>query len=94
MMLITAFIGVSIMLAIAVSILSGVQGGFDCKSMQGYDTSKSTDDNHATTGKFVPNTWSGTCYEIQEQTQQSLNLIVVILIVIAAVAILVVVRML
>ena len=93
MMLITAFVGVSIMMAIAVAILSGVQGGFDCKTMTGYDSSKTTEDNNPTTGKYVPNTWSGTCYEIQSQTQQSLNLLVVILVVIAAVAILVVVRM-
>ena len=89
MMLITAFIGVSIMLAIAVSILSGVQGGFDCKDMQGYVS------NATTTATMYPSgTWSGTCWEVQQQTQQSLTLLIVILVVIAAVAILVVVRML
>ena len=89
MMLITAFIGVAIMLAIAVSILSGVQGGFDCSDMDGYNSGGS---NNA--AKYPSGTWAGTCFEVQEQTQQSLQLIIVILVVIAAVAILVVVRML
>ena len=88
MMLITAFVGVSIMMAVAVAILSGVQGGFDCKQMSGYVANATT-----TATMYPPDTWSGTCHEIQVQTQQSLNLLVVILVVIAAVAILVVVRM-
>ena len=93
MMLITAFIGVAIMLAIAVSILSGVQGGFDCSDMTGYTGTASASDKADKT-KYPSGTWAGTCYEVQEQTQQSLQLIIVILVVIAAVAILVVVRML
>ena len=90
MMLITAFIGVAIMLAIAVTILNGVQGGFDCKTMTGYNNASGITDDK----RYPSGTWAGTCHEVQTQTQQSLQLIIVILVVIAAVAILVVVRML
>ena len=92
MMLVVAFIGVSIMLSIAVAILSGTSSSFDCTKMTGY--TGTTDAHKSDSTKYTTGTWAGTCYQVQAQTQQSMTLLVVILVIIAAVAILVVIRML
>ena len=83
MTLIIAFIAAAIMLSLGVAILGNTATGFDCSSLDGYNSTKSS-----ATG------WGLTCIEIQESQRDSFNLLIIILIVIAAVAILVVVRML
>lgn len=88
--LISLFIGISIVLGIAVAILNGTAGGFDCKQMQGYNNGTGLTDDK----RFPAGTWAGTCHQVQEQTQQSMTLLVVILVIVAAVAILVVIRLL
>ena len=83
MTLVIAFIVVSIILSLGVSILGSAGDNFDCDDLEGW-TGSST---NATD-------WSKACLEIQDQQQSSFNLLIIILVVIAAVAILVVVKML
>ena len=85
--LVITFIVVAIILFIGVTILGNVNSGFDCKTLSGYDGSKSTDAE-----KFPSGTWAGTCHNIGAQAQSSYALLVVSLVIIAAVVILYVVR--
>ena len=85
--LIITFVIACVVLFISTSILGNVSGGFDCKNLQGYKASGSTDAD-----KFPTGTWSGQCHYISQQAISAQNLLVVILIIIAAAAILFVVR--
>jgi len=84
MSLVTVFIAIAIMLSVGVVILGNAQTGFDCKDLEGYNSTSPTDST----------SWAKTCLDVAEQGQTSFNLLVVILIVVAAVAILIVIRML
>ena len=85
--LVITFVVVAVVLFVGVSILGSVSTGFACSSMQGYDSTKSTDAE-----KYPTGTWAGQCYQIQQSAISSYSLLIVILVIVAAVAILYVVR--
>lgn len=79
---VSAFIGIAIMLGIGTMILGNTT--MDCTTLDGYDSTTPAD----STG------WAATCLDSNTSTQNAYALLIVILIVVAAVAILFVVRML
>ena len=91
-MLVAAFIGVAIMFAVGVNILSGVGEGIECHGMDGYNGTTVADQSDIT--KYTEGSWGHACLETQQSTQSAFQLMFVILTVVAAVVILIVVRML
>ena len=89
-MLIAAFIGVGIMMALAVAIMSGFSESMACHELPGYNGSTVAD--QANPEKYRANTWGSTCMEIQTSTQNSLGIMAVIMTVVGAVAVLIVIR--
>lgn len=86
-MLVGAFIAISIMLALGVQILSGVNTSIACEGLQGYNSGGADAE-----AKYPAGTWAGTCYQVQEQAASSFTLMTVILVVVAAVVILIVIK--
>ena len=80
--IISAFIGIAIMLGLGITILSNTS--MDCSGLTGYNS----EDPSASTG------WGGSCFHVNEQTANSYSLLLVILIIVAAAAILFVVKLL
>lgn len=80
--LVGAFIGISIMLGIGISILGNAVS--DCTNLPDYNS---------TTGATQTG-WANQCETNNSQTQNAFTLLIVILVVVAAVAILSVVRLL
>ena len=83
-----AFIVAAIVLSVGVTILGSTSSGFDCKNLQGYDSSGSND-----AAKYPSNTWAGQCWSVQQQQQSSYAILVIVLVVIAAASILAVIRL-
>ena len=77
--MIGAFIAISIMLTIGISILDNTSS--DCKTRTGYDATTSTG-------------WAATCEDTNDQTQSSYGLLTLTLFVLAAVAVVGIVRFL
>ena len=84
--MIITFVVATIVLFVGITIIGGVSTGFDCKNLQGYDSTGATDAE-----KYPSDTWAGSCKSLQTQSQSSYQLLVIVLIVIAAGAILTVV---
>ena len=78
---ISVFIGLAVMLGIGTLILSG--SVMDCEQISDYDSNATTQ-----TG------WSGSCENVNEQSQSSYGLVLIVLIVVSAVIVLAVVRLL
>ena len=83
-----AFIVAAIVLSVGVTILGSTSSGFDCKNLQGYDSTKTANNE-----KYPPNTWAGQCWAVQQQQQSSYAILVIVLVVIAAASILAVIRL-
>ena len=86
--MVITFIVIGIVLLIGTQIMGATSTGFDCKTLAGYDASKSTDAE-----KYPSGTWAGTCYALSSQVQSSYSILTVTLIVVAAAGILFVIRM-
>lgn len=84
MAMVGAFIGVAILLAIGIQILSNVQTATPCTSLDGYNS----------TTPSASTSWAHACLTNNSQTQNSYQLLGIALIVIAAVIILVIVKLL
>ena len=78
---VSIFIGLAVMLGIGTLILSG--SVMDCQQISDYDGAATTQ-----TG------WSGSCENVNEQSQSSYGLLIIVLIVVSAVMVLAVVRVL
>ena len=89
-MLVAAFIGIAIMMFLAVAIMSGFSESMACHELGGFNGTTIAD--RANPDKYKPNTWGSTCMEIQSSTQNSLGLMAIIMTVVAAVAVLIIVR--
>ena len=85
--LVITFVVVAVVLFVGVTILGSVSTGFDCKTMQGYNSTGKT-----TAEQFPAGSWSAQCNQISSSAQSSYSLLIVILVIVAAVAILYVVR--
>ena len=85
--LIITFVIACVVLFIATSVLGNVSTGIDCTSLQGGNSSGTTDAQ-----KYAAGSWSEQCRNVATQSMSAQNLLIVILIIIAAAAILFVVR--
>ena len=85
--LVVTFILVAVVLLIGTSIMGATSSGFDCKTLSGYDSTKSGAEQYPT------GTWAGTCYQLQQQTNSAYSILTVVLIVTAAAGVLFVIRM-
>ena len=89
-MLIAAFIGISIMLMLGVSIMAGFNQSLACWELGGFTGSTVAD--RSDPDMYSADTWGATCMEIQMTSQDSVGMLVVILTVVGAVVILIVIR--
>ena len=85
--LVIAFIVTCVVLLVGTSILGGTTGGVDCSTLQGGNSTATTDEL-----KYPSGSWAGACHATETASQNAFSLLLVVLIIISAAVILYVVR--